>query len=144
MVDYQEPNIKLIINKLIITENATMENKTTAQANQELIRISRNGNTITFSTYMELNSYEYNGTEGKWVCFDVDTGFSSVVKLKLNNNILTDEYEDSVIHESGVEKGHLAIWLDASTIIESPASFTVSAAGFNDASFTIQYIHNNT
>ena len=141
-----DPNAQMITTPQTIYNSSgeiTIENENAnvAQANQNLIHMFKNGNTITFNTPMELNSYERNGIEGKWVCFDVDTGFKSVVKLQLNEEVLTDEYEDDAIHGTGVGEGHLAIWLDADDIILAPASFKVSAAGFNDASFTIQYIH---
>ena len=130
LVDYITPDIAFTIVPYTPNENASAQEI----SNQDKIKMSRSGNTITFTTQGELS--EYN--DGDWVIFDVDTGFSSIHRLKLNDVTFTDMMEAAMISD-GADKGHILIKVKASDIDDVPGQYKISAAGFNDAIFTIQY-----
>ena len=139
LIDYMTPDIAFSIIPYG-SDLDTIENASTAEINnQNKIRISRSGNIITFTTMGALERYSnINGENGDWVIFDIDTGFSSIYRLKLNNETFTDAKE-AAMKDSGAKDGHILIPLRASEIDDTPATFVLAAAGFNDATFTIQY-----
>ena len=115
--------------------------------NQTKSKMSRKGNKITFFSTAELTSYPRNGQNKKWVIFDVDTGFKTLsgsgnpplFNLYLNGVPYTDVTEEEML-QRGAEPGHIFLDIDAEAAQSAiPLSFTLSAAGFNDTTFTISY-----
>ena len=138
--DNQEDYLPLTIQKIITV--ADDDNQELSQMNQDNLRVAVNGNIVTVKAIDELNSFastnESQGT-GKWIGFDINTGLSSIIGVKWNGYELSnaDVLESRSI---GLANGHIVFWAKAENITETPKVITLSADGYLDTTFKVQYI----
>ena len=142
LVDYTTPNIDYYFD--IYDPGTTVQNIENIYSNQGLITLNANQGNITFTSTMELFSVEKDGINGKWICFDLDTGFKSIAGLSLDNGDdggfvkFTYENEEAMLND-GAEKGHILIWMKAENITDTAQQLILRAKGFNDAILFVQY-----
>ena len=142
LVDYSTPDIAYSLS--IFNPEMTVQVQGNMWQNQSITRINSNKDPVTFTSTTTLNTVIRGNVEGKWVCLDLDTGFNSIIGLRLSSNNdeiippFTDEDEDAFL-ASGAEKGHILLWVLVNDSIGYENTFTLQATGFNDAIFSIEY-----
>ena len=110
--------------------------------NQSHIQVFRVGDTfIARGNLSELKTYassvEAQGSH-KWIAFDVDTGESTLTKVSLNGQALTN----SDIQEAsslGLGAGHFVFWGKADVLVNKPAIFTLSVSGKEDETISFKF-----
>lgn len=137
LVNYKIPDIPLVIKKLATAPSGVNHNP--SQQNQDLISVTTKNTKVTFSSSAQLNSFSENGSTGQWVSFDIDTGFKSIIGMKVNNTKLKDTDENSYLSK-GLQKGHILISIKADEYRTDPYVLKIQASGFNIAEYSIQYL----
>lgn len=142
LVDYTIPNIDYYFD--IYDPDMVIQSTDSIYSNQGLVTLSANQGNITFTSTMGLFSVEKDGINGKWICFDLDTGFKSIAGLSFDNGddggFVKFTYEDEeAMLNNGAEKGHILIWMKAENITDTAQQLILRAKGFNDAILFVQY-----
>ncbi len=113
-----------------------------AQANQDAVQITRNGNNIVISGDL-ANLYDYpssvqaQGTH-KWVAIDIDTGLNSIVGATWRGEPLTQADEDEAIG-LGLGAGHIVYWAKADVIAVTPDNIVIGATGYSDVTVVVTF-----
>ena len=132
LVNYKDPVFTLMFNKIStdISSNVIF--------NQDAITVNKSENGALITSTVALSSFSNSNLgegEHQWIGIDIDTGFSSIQGIYLNEVELTDA--DEIIADSyDLPKGHIAYWMKAD---EGEAVLTFAAKGFKSTTITLTY-----
>lgn len=121
-------------------------NKLLSQSNQNGIIVDQNYNEIiVHGNLASLNEYASTNPSqgsGKWVGIDIGTRADSIVGIKWNGSVLT---EDDVAESAsvGLAANHIIFWAKAEALLESEREIVLSADDFDDVTLRVRFVDNS-